>query len=209
MILLQNKKIFIYFYLNQFEDEIYNGILDHIDLESYSKIFLIKEFTGDPDHLFSSFYFYKERNDDKFYFGPPWDFDLAFANNRETYNNIDFYFRFTHSAGTAKEFVNTLIGNKNVIEYIQKTWEKLCKTSLNEKILIDFLEEEKVKIKESAELNFLKWDNFVGEPVQEPIIRMEKKGENFEVSFDVVKDYVIKRFNVLTNLINNAILSSK
>ena len=40
-----------------------------------------------------------------------------------------------------KKFINELIGNKIVIEYIQKTWEKLCNTVLNENILIDFIEE--------------------------------------------------------------------
>ena len=46
--------------LNQFEDEIYNGILDNIDLESYSKYFLVEEFCGDPDHVWSSFILQKK-----------------------------------------------------------------------------------------------------------------------------------------------------
>ena len=34
---------------------------------------------------------------------------------------------------------------------------------LKESVLIDFIEEQKIYLKESAELNFLKWDNFVEE----------------------------------------------
>ena len=51
---------YIKYKLNKLEDEIYNGILDSVDLDSYSKYFLVEEFSGDPDHVWSSFYFTKE-----------------------------------------------------------------------------------------------------------------------------------------------------
>ena len=86
----------------------------------------------------------KKRNDDKFYFGPALDFDLSFDNDKRlipTSNKTEFCFNYCDSAGTMREFVKALIGNKNVIEYIEKTWEKLRETVLNDKILIDFLVE--------------------------------------------------------------------
>jgi len=43
------------------------------------------------------------------------------------------------------------------MEFIKKMWDKLCETALNEDILINYLEEEKTKIEESSELNFIKW----------------------------------------------------
>ena len=110
-----------------------------------------------------------------------------------------------------REFVKALIGNKNVIEYIEKTWEKLRETVLNDKILIDFLVEEKLKIQESGELNFLKWDNFVEEEDDNSHWHFDlgRKGENFDFSVEVVKNYVRDRFASLTNLINNAVLVTK
>ena len=210
----EEQKSYITYRLNKFEDEIYNGILDSIDLDSYSRYFIMEEFSGDIDHLWSSFYFTKERHDDKFYFGPAWDFDLAFDNEKRlipTNNKTEFCFNYGDSAGTMRQLVEALIGNKIVIENIKKTWEKLCETVLNDKILVDFLNEEKMKIKESAELNFLKWDNFVEEP--DPgmpfIIDFGRKGEDFDFSVEVVKDYVKDRFKSLTNLINDAILRAK
>ena len=210
----EEQKSYITYRLNKFEDEIYNGILDSIDLDSYSRYFIMEEFSGDIDHLWSSFYFTKERNDDKFYFGPAWDFDLAFDNEKRlipTNNKTEFCFNYGDSAGTMRQLVEALIGNKIVIENIKKTWEKLCETVLNDKILVDFLNEEKMKIKESAELNFLKWDNFVEEPNpgMPYIIDFGRKGEDFDFSVEVVKDYVKDRFKSLTNLINEAILRAK
>ena len=51
-------------------------------MDTYSKFFLTEEFGGDPDAVWSSCYFYKKRGDDKFYFGPIWDFDLGFDNDQ-------------------------------------------------------------------------------------------------------------------------------
>jgi len=199
--------------INQFEDEIYKGILDNIDLESYSKYFLVEEFCGDPDHVWSSFYFTKERNDNKFYFGPVWDFDLAFDNDERLYPTSlksDFCFKLCDSAGTARDFIQALIGNKNVIGYIKNFWDELTNTVLTENILFDFIEELKRKIQESSELNFIKWDNFVPETPSPWDIDFGRKGEDFETSVEVVKGYVKDRFISLTNLINKAYsLSSK
>lgn len=194
--------------LNQFENEIYDGILNSIDLESYSKYFLIEEFCGDPDHTWSSFYFTKDRDDDRFQFGPVWDFDLAFDNDERlipTNGKTEFCFNYCDSAGTTRDFLKTLIGNKIIMTFIKNTWEKLCENALNENNLIDFLEEKRIYIKESAELNFLKWDNFVSDKETPWNIDFGRKGENFEVSVEVVKDYVRNRFKSLTNLINNSI----
>ena len=188
--------------------------MDSIDLESYSKYFLVEEFSGDPDNVFSSFYFTKERNDDKFYFGPVWDFDLGFDNDRRlipTSEKPEFTLNYGDSAGTTREFVKTLIGNKNVIGYIKKTWDNLCATVLTEKVLIDFLDEKSENIKESAELDILKWDHYVasgnGRQGRGGGSMFGRNGENFEVSVEVVKDYVKNRFISLTNLINKAYTS--
>ena len=226
------QKTYIQEKLNKFEDEVYNGILDSIDLESYSKYFLVEEFCADPDHVFSSFYFHKERNDDKFYFGPVWDFDLAFDNDKRldpTSEKPEFSLNYGDSSGTTRQFIKTLLANKNVIGYIKKTWENLCETVLTENVLIDFIEENSAYIKESAELNLFKWDNTVTES-RNPRggnwggnngnsgnggrgggmggMGFGRKGEDFETSVEVIKEYVRKRFDSLTNLINKAYSSA-
>ena len=200
--------------VNKFEAEVYNGVLDSIDLETFSKFFIIEEFSADIDFLYSSFYFIKKRNDDLFYFGPVWDFDLAFDNDPRlvpTNEKPKFAFNYGDSSGTMKKFINELLGNKIVIEYIQKTWEKLCNTVLNENILIDFIEEREQYLKESGELNLLKWDNHVPEIKGQysKVVWHGRKGGNFEESVEVLKNHVKLRFDTLSNLINNAVLLAK
>jgi len=199
---------------NKIEKEAYEGNLDNIDLNSYSKQFLLKEFCGDLAHLYKNYYITNNENDEKFFFGPVWEFETAFDNDKTlipTNEKPSFCFDYYSSSGTMKYLTTKLIRNKDVIEYIQNEWDYLCDTVLKESILIDFIEEQRIYLKESAEMNFLKWDNFVEE--YDPYgfnwgtrdYLFGRKGENFETSVDVVKDYIRKRFGSLSNLINNAI----
>lgn len=50
-----------------------------LDVDSFAKIFLLDEISLDIDAATKSTFFYKERNDDKLYSGPAWDYDNAFS----------------------------------------------------------------------------------------------------------------------------------
>ena len=203
-------------HLNKVESEVFNGNIENLGLEEFSKFFLVNEYCGDIDFLWSSCYFHKKRNDSKIYFGPVWDFDLALDNHELLIptNEKDFFcYQRGGSAGTLNKFVATLVGNKKVINYIIKTWKDLCNTVWNQTVLLDFLEEREEYLKESSELNFLKWDNnFEKIPWEGPNYESEdygSKGENFKESVQVLKDYVKLRFGSLGKLLDKAASSSK
>ena len=209
----EEQKNYIIGKMNQFESEAYSGIFNSMDYETYSKFFLVEEFCGDPDELWSSFYFTKRRNDDKFYFGPIWDFDLAFDNDmrlKPTNDKPDFAFYYGGAqAGTMLNFTITLIGEKSIINYIKETWENLKKTTLNEDALINFIDQQQELIKESAELNFIKWDNYVKEKNSRKRGRSKINTKSFTADIDTLKDYIKKRFVSLTNIIDKAVLKAK
>lgn len=48
-----------------------------LDVEAYIDHYLVQEITRNGDGFWSSTYFYKDRDDDRFYFGPMWDFDRS------------------------------------------------------------------------------------------------------------------------------------
>ena len=83
----------------------------------------------------------------------------------------------------------------------------------NQTILLNFLEEREKNLKESSELNFLKWDNNKEKiPWEGPNYESEdygRKGGNFEESVQVLKDYVKLRFGSLGKLIDNAVAKAK
>ena len=199
--------------MNQFEAEAYSGNFTNMDLESFSKFFLVDEFCGDPDEVWSNYYITKRRNDDKFYFGPVWDNDLSFDNDKRLYpinNKTTFLFYYGESAGTLRNFTEMLIKNKNIINYIKDTWEKLKNTSLNADVLIDFIEKEINHIKESAKLDTILWYDY--KQIRNPNYihgRKEIYKEDREIDLNGLKEYVKKRFDSLTKVINQAALEVK
>ena len=199
--------------MNQFEADAYNGNFTNMDLESFSKFFLMDEFCGDPDEVWSNYYITKRRNDDKFYFGPVWDYDLSFDVDKRFYPINDkktFLFYYGESAGTMRNFTEMLIGNKIIINYIKDTWEKLKNTTLNANVLIDFIEKENNYIKESVKLNLVIWNTY--EPIRNPFfLHAGKKinNEDRENDLKALKEYVTKRFDTLTTVINQAVSAAK
>lgn len=53
-----------------------------IDIESFAIYYLLSEFTVDPDAYATSFYLYKDGDNDELHAGPGWDYDYAFGNRR-------------------------------------------------------------------------------------------------------------------------------
>lgn len=199
--------------MENFEKEVYSGNFTNMDLESYSKFFLMDEFCGDPDEIWSNFYITKKRNDDKFYFGPVWDFDLAFDNDKRLYpvnEKTNFLYGLGQSAGTMFNFTDMLIKNKTIINYIKDTWEKLKSTTFKESVLIDFIEQENNHIKESANLDLFLWDTLI--TVKNPYYRHSGESitlQSRENDLNELKEFVKKRFTSLTNVINKAASEAK
>ena len=183
-------------YLNKLEKSTYNGNLKYLDLPSFYRYFIIEEFAGDIDSTLSSFNCHKKKGDDKLYFGPVWDFDLSFDNAEAmipTNEKNKFTLYYGGSAGSAKDFFINLIKTKDVMKNIEKTWIELRADWFIINNLNQFIEEQKEKLKESANLNSLKWyESKIGE------------GEkDFFDSVNIVTQYIEKRFDKLTNLIAN------
>lgn len=51
-----------------------------IDVESWAKYFLLSEFTVNPDAYATSWFLYKDGEEDKIHAGPAWDYDFALGN---------------------------------------------------------------------------------------------------------------------------------
>ena len=196
--------------VNKFESEVYSGVFDSLDLDTYAKFFLVEEFCGDPDAVWSSCNFYKKRGDDKFYFGPVWDFDLGFDNDQRltpTNNKPNWAFTYGASSGTMMDFTKTLVGHKTVIQHIQKTWDSLLSSGFTADAMVEFVEKQKALIEESATLNYEKWDHFVKPKSSSPwgdwggMGGFGRVSETFDAAVDRLKEYVKNRFTSLGNII--------
>ncbi|MBQ6677035.1 MAG: CotH kinase family protein [Clostridia bacterium] len=82
-------------------------IEEYFDLPSLIDTYLLYEFTKNPDVGWSSFFMYFKEPHGKLYFGPPWDFDIAFGNGNEGYHFSGLYAGQTTAAnGRYVEDVN-------------------------------------------------------------------------------------------------------
>ena len=62
-------------------------VTQYLDLDSYSKRYLIDELTLNFDSGITSMYFYKHRNNNILYSGPIWDYDTAMGSMYSHYDN--------------------------------------------------------------------------------------------------------------------------
>ena len=79
----------------------YRSLVDEVSLIDW---YIASELTGNPDCFWST-YIYKKRDEDKLYFGPMWDYDIAFNNDNRKYdasNSLmkDVEILNSHSRGT-------------------------------------------------------------------------------------------------------------
>ena len=71
----------------------YETVKQLFDVDSMAEYYLISEITANPDAYVTSFYFYKDGDDDLIHVGPGWDFDGAFGNLKweEGRREAEFY----------------------------------------------------------------------------------------------------------------------
>ena len=145
-------------YSSDFKDPT-NGWRKYFDECSLADFIIIKEFAGDMDG-YTSTYFYKRRGVDKIYFGPIWDLDKGWNNDKRTphgdtltqlmiyggfymppYINPDWFHRFWQDADFRK--------------FVGQRWASK-KAELKAKVLSE-LEEKPKQMHKAIEANFSVW----------------------------------------------------
>ena len=144
----------------------------------------------------------KRRNDEKIYFGPVWDFDLAFDNDNRvfsTLNKTNFLFKYDSSAGTMREFAVKLLNNEKLLEKIKETWREMTQEKVTKEKILNYVDEQVKIINDSQKLNFKRWDVLNKKINASPTARCSYKRE---VAF--LKDYIPKRFDLVTQIVESA-----
>ena len=191
--------------LNEVEADGNSGIVDNIDFESFSKYLLVQELCGQSETFWST-YMSKKRNDEKIYFGPVWDFDLAFDNDKRVYSTLDktnFLFKYDSSAGTMREFVVKLLNNEQLLQKVKETWKEMTQEKVTLEKILAYVEEQIEVINDSQKLNFKRWDILDKKVNVSPTARCSFKRE---VAF--LKDYIPKRFDLVNQIVESSTTTS-
>ncbi len=157
-------------FFNQMETALYStayrnptaGYRKYMDMETFIRHFLVGEISGNTDTYWSVF-MYKHRNEDKFYFGPVWDFDLAYENDNRTYpvnNNPNWIFASTGSAANnVKNMVNRLFSDPEFVTQLKLIYASYRDNNvISKEALLGVVNDYAEQLDASQELNFMRWN---------------------------------------------------
>ena len=186
---------------NLVEEDVYNNDFSKIDIESFCKFVLIEDLCANPETFWST-YLTKERLEDKFYFGPVWDFDIAFDNDKRVYPALEkknFIFKWGFPAGTMEQFALKILSDDNTIKKLKEIWNQYKEKKITKDILVKFINDESKNIYESQKLNFMRWDVLNKTVLVNPVVR-----GSFEAEVEYLKEFVPKRFDITDEIVKIA-----
>jgi hypothetical protein len=194
-------------WFDDIEENIYNNqTVDNIDLETFSQFFILNEFCADIDSVWSSYYITKQRNDDKMYFGPAWDFDLSLDNDHRLYptnSREKWIFNFGLSAGTFRQFISKLMSCEDTLNAVQQKWRDVTVNDFTKEKVFAFIDEQIKYLDQSIKLNFKRWD------VLNTILQYEAVARgSYEEEIKHLKEYIEERFMIFGDMLLSANTSS-
>ncbi|MBQ0090814.1 MAG: CotH kinase family protein [Prevotellaceae bacterium] len=136
-------------------DKGYRNLVDSTTLINY---YLVNEISANPDGLWAS-YLYKEANDSHLYFGPIWDFDIAFNNcNRKGDVShrlmTDYGYGWDYMIGT---WFNRMWQDKWFSNAVNQRFNELMDNGLTT-IMIQTVDSLAGIVKKSQEYNYQRWN---------------------------------------------------
>lgn len=179
------------------------GFRKYMDMETFLRHFLVGEYAGNTD-TYWSVRMYKQRNDDKFYFGPSWDFDLGFENDHRTYpiNNktewICFYTGGTvdgswqngsSAAGGTRDFVRRIFSDDAVVEQLREIYSYYRdRNIISGEALTQVVDSCSAMLELAQDLNFKRWNIMNVKVHENPVVH-----GSYEAEVENVRNYVSNR----------------
>ncbi len=153
-------------FVNDFEQRLYSdnyqdsllGYRQVVDSATLASWFVANEYTANPDGYYST-YAYKERGDSHLYWGPMWDYDIAFNNCYRLRQEMTSKLMLNegYSSGKMKEYVQRMYSDPWFRNLAGRTWHRaVCRDSLVERTLA-YVDSMAQVIDQSQALNFQKW----------------------------------------------------
>lgn len=184
-------------YVRNFEDILFSpdfndkelGYRALVDTTSLINWYIACELTGNSDSFWST-YFYKKRSDNKLYFGPLWDFDIAFNNDNRLGDATNKLMR--ERAHSYRTWIERFWQDEWFRRAVNNRWKKL----LEEDILAElnsYIIETANLIDQSQQKNFERW-NILNRPVYLEMYLFD----TYEEGVDFLSSYLVKRVVFLT-----------
>jgi len=154
-----NQKEYISTHIQKLEDALYGKLGSatteapkYLDLKTFIDYYLLNEISKNVDgNLRLSTFCYKDKGDDKIYFGPAWDYDIAFG-------NVDYDDCWYTSGWHARKAVwyQKFFSHNEFKQKVNARWKELRAGELSS--LAPFIDDLAEKMEQSQKRNFSKWN---------------------------------------------------
>lgn len=186
-------------YIQQFENALFSkdfkdpvkGYRAYVDSATLINWYLATEMTGNVDGFWST-YIYKEQDDPKLYFGPLWDYDIAFNNcNRVGEVTRSLMMDKGFGSDLTKVWMRQMWGDEWFVKAVNDRWKKLIAAGMKDHLLayVDHLASE---IDRSQTLNYQKWS--ISRRTYNEIVLFS----TYQGGIDYLKNFVDKHADYLT-----------
>lgn len=149
-------------YMNSFESVLYGsdymdaekGYRSWVDSVSLANWFIGTEVSANIDGYYST-YFYKNRQDSLLYWGPMWDYDIAYDNDYRISGNVNKLMTDV-GYGKTKEWVNRMWEDPWFGKLVNRRFGELMEAGMTEH-MISTIDSLTALLDESQQLNYEKW----------------------------------------------------
>lgn len=177
-----DQKEYISSYIQNIENIIYGKddvnpveeLPKYLDMQSFIDYLLLNELSKNVDgNLRLSTFVYKNRGDDKLYFGPVWDYDITFGN--VNYDNCDMISEW--HARTRAPWYQQFFSHPEFENMVKDRWNELRGNELSDANINTFIDNMAEKINVSQYYNFQKWPILNMQVWPNPIVTGSYQGE--------------------------------
>ena len=177
---------------------------DYIKVESFTDFLLINEFSKNADGYKLSSYVYKDRDstDGRLVAGPIWDFDQTYGAS-EVCSNSDFTgWTYLQNQNNCEDLESmpmwwqTMMQDTLFQNRLKCRWTEFRSTFLHEDSIAAWINADTTFISEAIGRNFIKWDDFLGEPIW---IEPEPVPETYAAEIQRTQDWIQNRLTWMDN----------
>ena len=190
-----SQKNYIHQYTQRMENALFSGRFDdpekgwrhYIDEASWVNWYIACELFGNSDSWWST-YMYKER-DEKFRFGPLWDFDIAFNNDYRIGNATEKFMRM--SGCDPKTWIKRWWEDETLQKLVKKRWVEMGAENIKE-FMLNYIDSTAILLDESQKINYEIW------PTLDTRVHYEYSVHgSYEAEVQALREYVEARINFL------------
>ena len=137
---------------------------EYIDMDSFTKKYLVEEISKNQDAMLCSCYFYKDidSRSDKIYAGPIWDYDIAFGNYRSDAVDLAPQGLYASSNVNGHNIWHELYRKEEFYQAVVNDYQTLARPAMVE-ILEQDIDSKAIEIFDSVTMNQLRWYDGYGD----------------------------------------------